>query len=1787
MSRTVDERAVVMEFDNKQFESGISQSTKSLENFNKSLQLKGATDGIDNISKSLSKIDFMGIQNSIQSIENRFSTFGIIGMTVLQNLTNAATDLVKNGLGKILGQISEGGKRRAMNIESAHFLLQGLLDDEEQVQDVMDRAMKSVEGTAFGFDAAAKAASNFVASGIEAEKLDEYLKATSNLASATGADYQAVSDIMGKIAGQGRILGNELQQFSSMGINAAQYIGEYLTDVNEGKIQIDKALRDEIKQSGLLVKNLKVSQEMVREAISDKDTNILPDVVVEGLNAKLKEIAKRANETFTGAVSNVKAAMSRMGAEFYSPLVAQNSQVVKLINAIRIAFNGLNKGIGPLAKDITNIILGISKYFSFIAQGIGTDNEKSLLATKDLMEGIYNIAQPFLTIMKTIVERTNELFGSNWVNKLNAAIFAFADWAKKGKLLISSSEVFKKKIDNLLLAFKNAVKPIKEFGNRLRDAFYKVFSIEDTGKNLMNFIEILTRFFNSFNGFDPNKGTGMKELVAFFEAVKSIGSSVGSILKTIASALLEVFDIKDTQGIITGITGFISGITTKIADLLTIDSGGLERLKTTFVDLFSGIKDVFNIQGDASGGVMDMIFGLLNSIKESELLYNTLDLLVSIFIAIKNVIKDVVNAIFTLLESLGIMNSDVDGSTSILQKVSDLIKKLSDSIRNFRLPSFDGLIDFFKSIGSSIKNSDFKGIIDDLGSALKGLFSKTPDEGSVDKLKKLLDVIVKGVAILGGLKIGQVARSLLSLQNGSTIINGVFNSLGGLGAKIKSFMKMGNFTDLLKEIGKTLALFAVSLYVISKIPEADIDRSIAYLGLALGSIIAMLELVAKIGGTLSMNAIAGIFILKGVIGKMSTMFIKVAISLWIIAKALKGVEDVNDIIKVFEVLVGSIIALVYIISTQSSKVNIKGLKAFGSILKSLANSVLVVSIAFAIIAIVVNLDKTGTVLKTFEIMLFSLLAVMVVIGLISDKVKPATISKFSLMMIALGAAMLAMSVSLVITAAALVILSKIPVEGLWQRVGSLIAILAALGVAAVVIKKVGLFNAAALLVMAAAIAVIAGALLLFEKISWESVGKAAAMIGILAIALAALSAIGPSAATLIPIATSLLIIAAAALVIASAIAVFALAINLFASAIILLNTAVTTASAGASKIGEFFGNMVVSLTESISKSSETITNFISTFISNLISSFINGFVNMGSSIAVNFANSWQDVMNAITGMGGKDKKTGEKMADATFGDFLDKIKEIFSPENVGKVKDTVVSLVGGILDGIQELLPKIEGILDSLGMYGAMALPKFISNLLSGFGDMFAQFGSALADTDGGWTTTFEVLFGDVIDAVNRLIDAKGPTIIDTILNLLSVLIQKLQTWTEINFPVILDTLFFMLGAAITKLSEWLYTNMPVINDTMLFVLGGVLDTTLTFLGMAFIKLMDWWNDNWPTIAEFLYTTFIDTLKLAAKALIDSTELITKTAVELGFSVIIGFLDGIAEKLPDVADSAINLIETIRDEVVTEENVQRMMDAGAGIILNFLNGMSEWLEDTNNIKQIRDTIGRFGKAIISAIKTFFGFDDNGNVTSGGELDKTTGNWLTGFAQGIQRAWENNPVSKAISWFTKKIKDSTNEGLEEHSPSKFTEQAAKFFTEGFAVGVKKNSKSAINAVYETTDDIKSAFSTMMEALKIVSDEEFDINPTITPVVDTSNIESAAKIASRMFGTVNGGFLTSYGAASALSADFAQNGGVGSGSAFAGNSSIVNFTQNNYSPEALSHYEVYRQTKNLLHTIDSRN
>ena len=100
MSRSVDERVVEMQFDNKQFESGIKTSMKSLENLKKGLNFDAATKSLSNIEKATRNFSVAGIEKGVDLISSKFTNLGIVGVTALQRITNeaitAGTQLVKS-----------------------------------------------------------------------------------------------------------------------------------------------------------------------------------------------------------------------------------------------------------------------------------------------------------------------------------------------------------------------------------------------------------------------------------------------------------------------------------------------------------------------------------------------------------------------------------------------------------------------------------------------------------------------------------------------------------------------------------------------------------------------------------------------------------------------------------------------------------------------------------------------------------------------------------------------------------------------------------------------------------------------------------------------------------------------------------------------------------------------------------------------------------------------------------------------------------------------------------------------------------------------------------------------------------------------------------------------------------------------------------------------------------------------------------------------------------------------------------------------------------------------------------------------------------------------------------------------------------------------------------------------------------------------------------------------------------------------------------------------------------
>ena len=197
---SVDDRIVRMQFDNGQFNKGVESTTKALSGLENSLKLDG-------------------VANDIEKISSKFSVMGVIGATAINRLANAAINTGLKMASSLVDPIVEGGKKRALNIEQAKFQLSGLGQD---VRTIMDDVNYAVDGTAYGLDEAAMAASQLAASQVSAgDDMKASLRGISGVAAMTGSSYSDIANIFTKVAGQGRVMGDDLLRLSARGLNAA------------------------------------------------------------------------------------------------------------------------------------------------------------------------------------------------------------------------------------------------------------------------------------------------------------------------------------------------------------------------------------------------------------------------------------------------------------------------------------------------------------------------------------------------------------------------------------------------------------------------------------------------------------------------------------------------------------------------------------------------------------------------------------------------------------------------------------------------------------------------------------------------------------------------------------------------------------------------------------------------------------------------------------------------------------------------------------------------------------------------------------------------------------------------------------------------------------------------------------------------------------------------------------------------------------------------------------------------------------------------------------------------------------------------------------------------------------------------------------------------------------------------------------------------------------------------------------------------------------------------------
>ena len=197
MSKVVDERVVVLNFDNKKFEKGTKQTMKSLKKLKKEMQFEEVS---DSINKAYDNTDPSKVIKGIEKVQKKFTAMEVATITVINRITNKALDSVER-LTKSLSIDNwiAGWRAYEDEVKSVGTLL-GQGYNESIVNEQLALLSKYSEATSYNYADMASNISKFTAAGVKLEDATQAIMGIANWAALSGQNSQKASIAMYQLA---------------------------------------------------------------------------------------------------------------------------------------------------------------------------------------------------------------------------------------------------------------------------------------------------------------------------------------------------------------------------------------------------------------------------------------------------------------------------------------------------------------------------------------------------------------------------------------------------------------------------------------------------------------------------------------------------------------------------------------------------------------------------------------------------------------------------------------------------------------------------------------------------------------------------------------------------------------------------------------------------------------------------------------------------------------------------------------------------------------------------------------------------------------------------------------------------------------------------------------------------------------------------------------------------------------------------------------------------------------------------------------------------------------------------------------------------------------------------------------------------------------------------------------------------------------------------------------------------------------------------------------------------
>lgn len=993
MSTTVDNRVVEMRFNNQQFERNAKESIGTLDKLKQALKFdSSSTRGLEELQRNTKNFNLDAVTKSVDKVSSRFDALGVVGMSVINRLTNAAIDFGKRAFSSMTGGLSGGFEKYSAMTDAVQVMVINSGKSIDYVNGLMAELRGYVDDTSYSFEQMTTAMGQFSAAGIELANAEEMVEGIANWAATAGVNavraQRAFQNVSQSIA-KGYLELRDAQSLIELNMFTPDFkrlalatAAEFGTIRKEG----DKFFADI--GTGAKEKWVEVTESNLASTLKGKwfTTDVWDEVLhlyaehegaLNDLDIALLEAAgltEDFGETAFNAAYEAKTFSDAVGA---------------VRDTLTTGWSVTFENIFGNYKEAAWFFTELASYFQDIV-GSMAESRNELLSIWKMMGGRTRLIRAIFESFEVV---------RDWISPIASAfneVFEAMDPERLYELTINLHE------------FIRSLRPSETQIRTLKDIFVVLFS---AAKSLIEPLKILGSAFINIVGIVAKFCAGLAALIAYVITIAAesgvlseIAYKISSILQAITVVILgliaSVIDLADSLYEIGVIPAIIDSVKVAFSMLASVVFGTMYTVVSYVSQFIDKIKELkasgINVFLYAFNAILDTISRTLSKVRDG---------VFSVFGFIVEKAKALVGAkksLDTVADSeekfykialknsnagnvfINLKNAIIDFATSVPERLSNANKSIAEFFgsldKGALIAAGTGvaIVGLIKKFGSAKNATGFGGMAGAGGGILDAVLNTS---GLAKKIA--LIAAFGGAAALLVKYFKKIKGAADSSKETTNLIDSLANSLNnfvkGAGGRIIDFVvKVGSYFGIAEDkirgffreltLGKVI-LGSFAAFVLGTIVQLMVGLG----GLPLLSL-SLTRALWQVGSAIKNWSIWGVDTFGDTCMKIGKSLIYFAGAMWILAKV--PVDRFNEVSKAMGNFLIALLAITGLSSLLALTGNLESVWEFGLALVALSGSLLIIVAAMKLLESVSEDTKKVVLVVGTIFAIFALLATL-------------------------------------------------------------------------------------------------------------------------------------------------------------------------------------------------------------------------------------------------------------------------------------------------------------------------------------------------------------------------------------------------------------------------------------------------------------------------------------------------------------------------------------------------------------------------------------------------------------------------------------------------------------------------------------------------------------------------------------------------------------------------------------------------------------------------------------------